>query len=83
MSHTPHELHDVFPADAELLHQLKLSNPHFVHLAERYHDVNREVHRIESEVEAASDDRLEALKKQRLHLLDEIADLLAKARAAA
>lgn len=38
--------------------------------------MNREIHRIESEVEAASDERLEALKKERLQLLDEIAAML-------
>jgi uncharacterized protein YdcH (DUF465 family) len=38
--------------------------------------VNREIHRIEAEIDAASDDRLEALKKERLHLLDEIAAML-------
>jgi uncharacterized protein YdcH (DUF465 family) len=75
-AHTPNELADVFPQSAEALHQLKLTNAHFVRLAERHHEVNREIHRIESEVEAASDERVEALKKERLHLLDEIAAML-------
>lgn len=75
-AHTPNELHDVFPADADALHRLKLGNPHFARLAERHHVLNREIHRIESEIEPASDDRLEALKKERLHLLDEIAALI-------
>ncbi len=38
--------------------------------------MDREIHRIESEVEAASDERLEALKRERLNLLDEIAAML-------
>lgn len=75
-AHTPHELHDAFPQDAEAMHQLKLTNAHFAKLAERHHTVNREIHRIETEIDAASDDRLEALKKERLHLLDEIAAML-------
>jgi Uncharacterized protein conserved in bacteria len=75
-AHTPHELHDEFPHDAEALHRLKLENAHFARLAERHHEVNREIHRIESEIEAASDERIEALKKERLHLLDEIAAML-------
>ncbi|MDC8755546.1 DUF465 domain-containing protein [Erythrobacter sp. sf7] len=75
-AHTPHELHDEFPNDAEALHRLKLENAHFARLAERHHEVNREIHRIESEIEAASDERIEALKKERLHLLDEIAAML-------
>jgi hypothetical protein len=47
-----------------------------VQLAERHHVVNREIHRIAAEIEAASDERLEALKRERLHLLDEIATLI-------
>jgi len=80
MSHVPHELHDEFPQDHDVLHQLKLSNTHFQALSEKYHTVNREIHRIEAEVDHASDERLEALKKQRLGLLDEIAQIVSKAR---
>lgn len=83
MSHTPHELADEFPQDHEILHRLKLENAHFVTLADRYHEVNREIHRIESEVEAASDERAEALKKQRLGLIDDISKLVVAARSPA
>ena len=83
MGHTPHELHDEFPEDTALLHTLKVSDSHFQTLAARYHEVNREIHRIEAEVDAASDARLEDLKKQRLAMLDEVADLLSRTRAAA
>ena len=75
-AHTPNELHDAFPEATEALHHLKLTNAHFARLAEQHHEVNREIHRIESEIEAASDERIEALKKERLHLLDEIAAML-------
>ena len=80
-AHTPHELADTFPEDAAALHRLKLTNAHFGRLAERHHIVNRAIHRIETEVEAASDERLEALKRERLHLLDEIAAMLEKTAA--
>lgn len=75
-AHTPHELHDEFPQDAEVLHRLKRTDAHFARLAERHHEVNREIHRIAAEIEAASDERLEALKRERLHLLDEIAAMI-------
>ena len=75
-AHTPHELADAFPGDAAALHRLKGSDAHFARLAEQHHLVNREIHRIETEVEPASDDRLETLKKERLHLLDAIAVML-------
>jgi len=80
-AHTPNELADVFPEDAAALHRLKHDNAHFVRLAERHHEVNREIHRIETEIEAASDERLEGLKRERLHLLDEIAAMLEQAPA--
>lgn len=75
-AHTPHELHEEFPRDAESLHRLKLCNAHFNNVAARYHAVNRAIHRIESEVEPCSDFHSEDLKKQRLMLLDEIAGML-------
>lgn len=80
MSHTPHELADEFPQDRELIHRLKVEDAHFTRLADDYHTVNRAIHRIESEVEAASDERAEALKKERLALVDRIAAILTKAR---
>lgn len=80
MSHTPHELADEFPQDRDLIHRLKQDDAHFARLAEEYHSVNRTIHRIESETEAASDERMESLKKERLALADEIAAMLARAR---
>lgn len=77
MSHVPHELHEEFPQAAGRIHALKLADPHFARQADRYHAINREIHRIESDVAPASDQHLETLKKQRLGLLDEIAQLLA------
>ena len=72
MSHTPHELADEFPNDHAVLHELKLHNAHFVTLAERYHELNGEIHRIEVEIVTPSDEYTETLKKNRLALLDEI-----------
>jgi hypothetical protein len=73
MSHTPHDLHAEFPETADALHALKMDNEHFGKLAAQYHDVNREIHRIDSGIEPASDDRTEALKKERLSILDQVA----------
>ncbi len=79
MTHTPHELAEDFPEHVEKIHQLKMADAHFSRLAEEYHAVNREVHRIETEVEAASHEREEELRKTRMRLKDEIAAILAKA----
>lgn len=79
MSHVAHELHSEFPQHADLLHRLKMTDSHFQRIAERYHEVNREIHRVEAEIEASSDARLEDLKKQRLAMLDEVAGMISKA----
>lgn len=76
MTHVPHELHEEFPEAGEALHRLKLENAHFAKLADEYHQVNREIHRIETDVEPASDQRAEELRKRRLGLKDEIAKIL-------
>jgi uncharacterized protein YdcH (DUF465 family) len=76
MTHTPHELGEKFPDKKDRIHQLKMSDDHFAQLADKYHEVNREIHRIEVEVEPASDARTEDLKKERIKLLDEITEIL-------
>ncbi|WP_419318458.1 YdcH family protein [Caulobacter sp. ErkDOM-E] len=78
MSNTPHELHEEFPQDADRIHALKTSDAHFAKLVEGYHDVNRAVHRMETNIEAVADAVLEDFKKQRLDLKDKIASALAK-----
>jgi len=79
MAHTPHELTSDFPEHADKIHDLKSRDTHFSRLADEYHAVNREVHRVETGVEAASQEREEELRKTRIRLKDEIAAILAKA----
>ena len=81
--HTPNELTTVFKRDRDLITRLKQEDGHFARLAEEYHEVNRQVHRIEAETEAASDERTETLKKERLALLDEITGIVTRERASA
>ncbi len=76
MSHVPHELAEEFPNDRKTIHDLKMSNAHFARIADEYHEINREVHRIEAGVEAASDERNITLRKQRMMLKDEIAKMI-------
>lgn len=74
----PQSLYEQFPHDACTLTRLKLSDPSFAGLAERYHALSRSIARIErlgtdDGVEFASDAYLSGLRRQRLRLLDEIA----------
>ena len=72
MSGIPHELDDEFPAQTETIRRLASENAQFAALTERYHLVNGEIHHIETGEDAASDERWEELKKERLMLKDRI-----------
>lgn len=78
MTHTPHELAEEFPHDTAKIHDLKMNDAHFAKLADEYHHVNREIHRIEAGVEPAAQSRETELRKQRMRLKDEIAAMLAR-----
>ncbi|ABS69116.1 YdcH family protein [Xanthobacter versatilis] len=78
MSHTPHELAADFPEYAEKIQALKLSDAHFAKLSEAYHEVNRQVHRAETDVEPTGDAEIEALRRERVRLKDELFAILSK-----
>jgi uncharacterized protein YdcH (DUF465 family) len=78
MTHTPHELAEEFPDKTDQIHSLKASDAHFARLADDYHAVNREIHRLETRVETASDVYEEELRKKRVKLKDDIAAILAR-----
>jgi uncharacterized protein YdcH (DUF465 family) len=78
LSHVLHELAEEFPDKVDRLHELKTSNAHFARLSDEYHLINREIHRIESGIEPSSDERSTDLRKQRLLLKDEIAEMLSQ-----
>ncbi|SFF83910.1 hypothetical protein SAMN05518801_102113 [Novosphingobium sp. CF614] len=79
MSHKPHDLAVEFPDDLDLLHRLKTKG-HFSALADRYKEVNHVIMRIEAQLEAASDMRVEELKRERLALLDRLGAVIREAR---
>ena len=77
MSNTPHDLTEEFPDQRERITRLKTSNGRFARLAEEYTELNRAIHRIETRVEPAPEDVEDELKRRRVHLKDEIAQMLA------
>ena len=72
MANTPHLLADEFPAQVDKMHQLKLENAHFAKLYEEYHEVNRAVHRAETNIEPTDDANENMMRQQRARLKDEI-----------
>ena len=79
MSHTPHELAADFPEHAAKIASLRQSDSHFARLADDYHEINRDVHRAETDVEPTSDAHLTDMRKKRMTLKDEIFAYLSKA----
>ena len=78
MSHTPHELAEEFPEHVETMHRLKTEDAHFARLFEEYHEINRAVHRAETNVEPTDDAHENELRKQRMALKDQLYAMLAK-----
>ena len=76
-----HDLVHELPEHRETIHQLKMNNNHFARLFDEYHEVDHEVHRIETGVENTSDDYLDERKKVRLHLKDELFQMIQQAQA--
>jgi uncharacterized protein len=76
-----HDLLHELPEYREQIHNLKISNNHFAKLFDQYHDVDHEVRRIETGVEATSDEYLEQRKKTRLKLKDEMYAMLREVEA--
>lgn len=76
MTHTPHELAEDFPQHKQKIHDLKTTDAHFARLADEYHQVNREIHRMETRVEPVSEEFEEMKRRQRMLLKDKIAAYL-------
>lgn len=75
----PLEKHDLlheFPEHRDAIHDMKMNNRHFARLFDEYHELDREVHRIEVGAENTSDVYLEKQKKARLRLKDELYAML-------
>ncbi len=74
-----HDLVHELPEHRDTIHNLKMTNNHFARLFDEYHEVDHEVHRIETGVENTSDEYLEERKKARLHLKDDLLRMIQQA----
>ena len=74
-----HGLLKEFPEYKDKIHQLKISNPEFVKLFEKYEDIDKEIYRIEMQIENTSDEYAEGLKIRRVQLKDQLYTMLQQA----
>lgn len=72
MSHTPHELAEEFPSYTDEMSALKSSDAHFARLFDEYHEVNRSIHRAETNIEPMDQMAETDLRKTRARLKDDI-----------
>lgn len=71
-----HSLVNEFPELKERMHELKANDARFASLFDEYHEVDREVYRIEEHIESRSDQYTEDLKKKRALLKDQLYAML-------
>lgn len=80
MSEAQHDLATEFPAMKELIHDLKTKNEHFRGLMDKYHQLNKSIHRSEQRIDTLSEREEEDLRKARLKLKDELYGMLVQAQ---
>lgn len=76
MSLEKHDLIHELPEHRETIHELKSSHARFARLFEQYHETDKEVHRIEEQIETPSDEYTNERKSKRLALKDELLKII-------
>ncbi|MBB6522864.1 YdcH family protein [Pseudoteredinibacter isoporae] len=74
-----HDLVHELPEFREQIHNLKMNDRHFAKLFKEYHELDHNVRNLEQNDSPTTDEHMEELKKQRLHLKDEMFSMLQKA----
>lgn len=60
----------------DLITRLKSTDQHFRKLFDRHNELDQRVKNMEARIELATHDEIEALKKEKLRLKDELLDIL-------
>jgi len=79
MLNEKHDLVHELPEHRETIHNLKITDNHFARLFAEYHEIDHEIHRIETGEQPTSDEYLEEKKKQRLNLKDKLLQMIKQA----
>ena len=69
----------MFSEYRELITQLKHADLYFTRLFDRHNELDQKIKNIETQIELATQEETERLKKEKLHLKDEIYKLLQQA----
>lgn len=71
-----HDLIHEFPEYEEKIHKMKIDNPHFRELFEEYHELEHEIHRINTGEDIVIDEFMHTLKAKFLFIKDELLSIL-------
>ena len=66
----------MFPEYRDLITKLKTTDKHFLNLFDKHNALDQKIKNIEAQIELATQEETESLKKEKLHLKDEIYKLL-------
>ncbi len=72
----------MFPEFRDLITQLKTSDAHFLNLFDKHNDLDQKIKNFEAHIEHATHEEIEVLKKEKLHLKDQLYTILRKASGA-
>lgn len=79
MSVEHHDLVHEFPELRDRIHDMKVGDAHFRRLFEEYHELTRNIEKMEDEVTPVSTSTEEDAKRRRVHLKDELYRMLTAA----
>ncbi len=71
----------MFPEYRDLITQLKTTDRHFLNVFDKHNELDQKIKNMESGIEPATNLGIEALKKEKLALKDELYQILRKAAA--
>jgi uncharacterized protein YdcH (DUF465 family) len=72
----------MFPEYRDLITSLKSQDPHFTRLFHLHNELDQEIKNMETGAQPASDMAIEQLKKEKLHVKDQLYTILRKASVA-
>ena len=71
----------MFPEYRELITELKRTDRHFLQLFDRHNELDHRIKNFETHVEHRTHEEIETLKKEKLHLKDQLYVVLQRAAA--
>ena len=69
----------MFPEHRDLISRLKTEDAHFHNLFEKHHELDHTIKNMETHVVSGTHEEIEDLKKEKLHLKDQLYAIILKA----